>query len=96
MRRPEAAARRPGELRRFSRNSHSRARGARPFTRAPTRPVPVPLTPEMSTSQPERLEFVRTDPLALRHVTARFLWETMRSDRLLERQEPLGLPMLLM
>ena len=63
---------------------------------SPTRPVRIPLTPEMFTSNPRWLEFVRTDPLSLRTVSARFFWETMRSNRFLARRARLSLPMLLL
>jgi acylglycerol lipase len=62
----------------------------------PRLPVRVPLTPEMFTDNPEYLEFIRTDPLSLRQVTARFFFEMFLWDRELARQRGLTLPLLLM
>lgn len=48
---------------------------------APRRPFPIPLNdPELFTATPRWLEFLRTDPLALHHATARFLIESLRLD----------------
>jgi alpha-beta hydrolase superfamily lysophospholipase len=58
--------------------------------------VRVPLTPEMFTTNPRWLEFIRTDPLALRDVTARFYFETARFDLEIGRERGLRLPMLLL
>jgi acylglycerol lipase len=58
--------------------------------------VRVPLTPEMFTSNPEYLPFVRDDPLSLRHVTAGFFFNTFLSDRELARRRDLALPLLLL
>ncbi|MEA2180810.1 MAG: hypothetical protein QOG77_4107 [Solirubrobacteraceae bacterium] len=58
--------------------------------------VRVPLTPEMFTSNPHWVEYIRTDPLALREVTARFYFETARFDREIARERGLRLPMLLL
>jgi alpha-beta hydrolase superfamily lysophospholipase len=41
--------------------------------------------PEMFTHTPERIEFIRTDPLMLRECTARFFIESVRMDRFLRR-----------
>jgi acylglycerol lipase len=62
----------------------------------PRAPVRVPLTPEMFTRNPRWVEFIRTDPLALREVTARFYFETARFDLELARERGLKLPMLLL
>jgi acylglycerol lipase len=62
----------------------------------PRWPVPVPLTPEMFTANPTWLQFVRTDPLSLRHVTARFFFQTALWDRRLARERGLTLPILLL
>lgn len=59
------------------------------------RRIPVPLTPELFTRNPERLEFIRRDPLSLREVTARFFFETAIWDRYLLKQARLELPLLL-
>src|SRR5262249_60115565 len=47
----------------------------------PTRLFPIPLNdPELFTATPHWLEFLRTDPLALRQATARLLIESVRLD----------------
>jgi acylglycerol lipase len=58
--------------------------------------VHVPLAPEMFTSNPRWVDFIRTDPLALREVTARFYFETARFDLEVARERGLRLPMLLL
>lgn len=48
---------------------------------APTRAFPVPLNdPELFTSTPRWLQFLRDDPLSLRRATARLLLESVRLD----------------
>jgi alpha-beta hydrolase superfamily lysophospholipase len=47
----------------------------------PTTLLEIPLTPELYTTNPPHLEFIRTDPLRLLEVTAQFFWETGRLDR---------------
>jgi alpha-beta hydrolase superfamily lysophospholipase len=44
--------------------------------------------PEMFTNTPEKIEFIRTDPLTLRECTARFFVESVRMDRYLRRNAP--------
>lgn len=63
---------------------------------SPRTSVRVPLTPEMFTSNPPYLDYIRDDPLSLRHVTASFFFETFRSTRHLARQRGLSLPLLLL
>jgi lysophospholipase len=63
---------------------------------APRLQVPVPLTPEMFTTNPGYLQFIREDPLSLRTVTARFYFETFLWDRSLIKQRNLTLPLLIM
>lgn len=63
---------------------------------APRLQVPVPLTPEMFTTNPGYLQFIREDPLSLRTVTARFFFETFLWDRTLIKQRNLPIPLLLM
>lgn len=47
----------------------------------PTRLFPIPLNdPELFTENPKWLDFLRTDPLALRQATARLLLESVRLD----------------
>jgi alpha-beta hydrolase superfamily lysophospholipase len=46
---------------------------------APRRSFPIPLNePELFTANPEKLEFIRDDPYALRRATARLLFESAR------------------
>jgi alpha-beta hydrolase superfamily lysophospholipase len=53
---------------------------------APDRLFPIPLDdPELFTATPQRQEFIRNDPLALRQATARFLVESVRLDVVLRR-----------
>jgi alpha-beta hydrolase superfamily lysophospholipase len=47
---------------------------------APTVHVPIPLTPELYTTTPRYLDFIRADPLRLLTATTRFFWETRRLD----------------
>jgi alpha-beta hydrolase superfamily lysophospholipase len=50
----------------------------------PHRLFPIPLNdPELFTASPRWREYIRTDPLALRQATARFLVESVRLDRYL-------------
>lgn len=44
--------------------------------------------PEMFTNTPEKIEFIRNDPLILRECTARFFVESVRMDRFLRRDAP--------
>ncbi|HUX02107.1 MAG TPA: alpha/beta fold hydrolase [Phycisphaerae bacterium] len=47
---------------------------------------PIPLAdPHLFTENPERVRTIAADPLALREVTARFLYESRRLDRLVRR-----------
>ena len=51
---------------------------------APERLFPIPLNdPELFTTSPAWREFIRMDPLALHHATARFFVESVRLDRYL-------------
>ena len=63
----------------------------------PTGRVPIPLTPELYTTNPPYRDFIRADPLRLLEATTRFFWETGRLDR---RRRTAGarlqLPMLLL
>ena len=54
---------------------------------APSRPHRIPIRPEMFTSTPRHLDFIRNDPLRLHAVSARFLWQSRRMDRLLHQEE---------
>jgi alpha-beta hydrolase superfamily lysophospholipase len=48
---------------------------------APTARVAIPLTPELYTTNPDYLDYIRRDPLRLLTATLRFFWETARLDR---------------
>jgi len=48
---------------------------------APTARVAIPLTPELYTTTPQYLDFIRADRLRLLTATAQFFWETARLDR---------------
>lgn len=45
----------------------------------------IPIEPEMFTTTPEHLSFIRHDPLRLHTASAAFLWQSYRMDRLLDR-----------
>ncbi len=62
----------------------------------PTRPIRIPLEPEMFTTNPPYLQFIRNDPLSLHEVTARFYFEQFFWDRRLLATEELQLPLLLL
>jgi alpha-beta hydrolase superfamily lysophospholipase len=47
----------------------------------PTASVPIPLTPELYTTNLNYLDFIRNDELRLLTATTRFFWETARLDR---------------
>jgi len=47
---------------------------------------PIPLAdPNLFTENPERIRYIAEDPLSLREVTARFLYESRRLDRMVRR-----------
>jgi len=46
----------------------------------PTAPIPTPIEPEMFTTTPQYLDYIRRDPLRLRYASARFFFETVRLD----------------
>ncbi len=47
----------------------------------PTARAPLPIRPEMFTTTPVYLDYIRNDPLRLRSATVRFLWQSHRLDR---------------
>ena len=47
--------------------------------------VPVPIQPEMFTTTPLYLEYIRDDPLRLTSATVRFFWQSHRLDRYVDR-----------
>ena len=54
---------------------------------SPSRQHRIPIHPEMFTDTPRHLDFIRNDPLRLHSVSAGFLWQSRRMDRLLDREE---------
>jgi alpha-beta hydrolase superfamily lysophospholipase len=67
------------------------------FLVRPTARLPIPLTPELYTTNPPYLDFIRADPLRLLEATTRFFWETGRLDRRRRRDTArLRLPVLLL
>lgn len=64
---------------------------------SPQSTVPIPLTPEMFTRDPDRLAYIRNDPLALRRASARLFFETFWLDREVVRTPArLRLPLLVL
>jgi len=65
---------------------------------APRRYFPIPLNdPDLFTAVPRWQQFIRDDPLALRHATARLLIESVRLDGYLKVfAKPVTMPVLLM
>jgi alpha-beta hydrolase superfamily lysophospholipase len=63
---------------------------------SPMRPIRIPLEDEMFTSNPHFLEYIKSDPLSLREVTASFFFQQALWDRWLRRQTGLRLPILLL
>ena len=49
--------------------------------------IPVPLEAEWFTDNPEHLDFIRSDPLALHEASARIYWETARARRFIHAHE---------
>ena len=51
----------------------------------PTARVPTPIRPEMFTTTPVYLDYIRNDPLRLRSATVRFFWQSHRLDRYVDQ-----------
>ena len=47
--------------------------------------VPVPIQPEMFTTTPLYLDYIRDDPLRLTSATVRFFWQSHRLDKYVDR-----------
>lgn len=62
----------------------------------PTLPRPTPVASSSDfTANPRRLEFIQSDPQRLSQVTSRFLWQSWRMARIIERQgKSLRVPLL--
>jgi alpha-beta hydrolase superfamily lysophospholipase len=59
--------------------------------------IPVPIRDEMFTRNPEKLRFIREDPLRLQVMTTRLCWEVFRLDRWMNRRlRHLELPVLVL
>ena len=51
---------------------------------APESPVASPIAPEMFTTTPRSLDYIKGDPSRLTHATARFYWQSSRLDSYLD------------
>ena len=51
----------------------------------PTARVDVPIKPEMFTTTPVYLDYIKGDPLRLRSATVRFFWQSHRLDKFVDR-----------
>jgi alpha-beta hydrolase superfamily lysophospholipase len=51
----------------------------------PTARVPTPIQPEMFTTTPVYLDYIRNDPLRLSSATVRFFWQSHRLDKYVDR-----------
>jgi alpha-beta hydrolase superfamily lysophospholipase len=50
---------------------------------SPQTPIESPIAPEMFTTTPRYLDYIKSDPSRLTHATARFYWQSSRLDRYL-------------
>jgi len=79
----------PGLTPRVAHSVGERVRIALAALLSPRKRFRIPIDrPEMFTHTPEKIEFIRTDPLALRECTARFFIESVRMDRFLRCNAP--------
>jgi acylglycerol lipase len=87
----------PGLLSRVNLSPGRRVRVVAGHLVAPTARLPIPLTPELYTTNPPYLDFIRADALRLLDATAQFFWETARLDRRRRRASAaLDLPLLVL
>jgi alpha-beta hydrolase superfamily lysophospholipase len=87
----------PGLLPRVSLPPWRRVRVVAGHIVTPTAHLPIPLTPELYTTNPPYLDFIRADPLRLLDATAQFFWETARLDRRRRRASAaMNLPLLVL
>lgn len=63
---------------------------------APERQHPVPIEPEMFTTKPKELSYIQNDPLRLHTVSAGFLKQSVRMDRIVGRMDERPQPPLLL
>ncbi len=76
----------PGFKPRVKPSREERLKIAAARLRSPTKMFPIPLNdPALFTGNPERQEYIRNDPLALREATARLLVESLKLDVYLRR-----------
>lgn len=54
---------------------------------APTRQHPTPIEPEMFTTDPEHLQYIKDDPLKLNTASAAFFMQSTRMDRLVAKKD---------
>lgn len=54
---------------------------------SPERLHQIPIEPEMFTTTPRHLSFIKNDPLRLHAVSAAFLWQSHQMDKLLEHAD---------
>lgn len=54
---------------------------------APERQHRIPIEPEMFTSDPAQLRFIREDPLKLHTASAGFMWQSLAMDRLVAKMD---------
>jgi alpha-beta hydrolase superfamily lysophospholipase len=63
---------------------------------APQTPIATPIEPEMFTTTPKFLEYIRNDPLRLHYSSARFFMVSHRAEKAIDRRMPENrLPILL-
>jgi acylglycerol lipase len=87
----------PGLLARVNLSPGRRARVVVGHFVTPTARLPIPLTPDLYTTNPPYLDFIRADRLRLREATTQFFWETARLDRQRRRASArLDLPLLVL
>jgi acylglycerol lipase len=87
----------PGLLPRVNLSAGQRARVIVGHSITPTARLRIPLTPEMYTTNPPYLDFIRADRLRLLEATAKLFWETGRLDRQRRRASArLNIPLLVL
>jgi acylglycerol lipase len=87
----------PGLVSRVNLSPGRRVRVVAGHLVTPAARLPIPLTPELYTTNPAYLDFVRADPLRLLEATTQFFWETARLDRRRRRASAsLRLPLLVL
>jgi len=77
----------PGIFPRVSPSASEKARIAFDSLFRPKALHPIPIRTEMFTAIPKYLQYIASDPLRLREVTARFYLESFKMDRLLKRRK---------